>query len=345
MIRSFEINPLPCLALAAALAAAGCGSGDDDSGEAEVPTLQIASEPAVEAVDEERLELKLSPGDRFPLMKSVEQTVTQGDGPQGVRSRSLLELLLAIVVEDVRSDGRKLLSVRYQRVRYVQEIDGERIEFDSTAPPRSVPLAVEPYRRLVDNGFSFWLGPDNRIHDLVGFDEFLKRCMTDVPPARRADVLAQFARTTSEEGIANFVDDSIGILPYAGAKGDRASLVREGSTWNREQRFAQPLPVFLRTEYTLRELTDELAHIDVLGTIGPSTTYRPTDEDIDRVRVHVRNGHSFGSCTIRRDTGLPVESRIERVFDMTVRVPGGEQFAQQKRIVTTIRTFPQQPTP
>ncbi|MEX0715193.1 MAG: DUF6263 family protein [Planctomycetaceae bacterium] len=345
MIPSAGLSLFRCLALAAPLAAAGCGWGGDDAAEAEIPTLRIASEPAEEAVDEVRLELKLSPGDRFPLLKTVEQTVTQGDGPQGVRSRSLLELLLAILVEDVRPDGRKLLSVRYQRVRYVQEIDGERIEFDSTAPPRSVPLAVEPYRRLVDNGFSFWLSPDNRIHDLVGFDEFLKRCMADVPPARRSEVLAQFDRTTSEEGIANFVDDSIGILPYAGAKGDRASVVRKGSTWNREQRFAQPLPVHLQTEYTLRELTDELAHVDVLGTIGPSTTYRPTHEDDDRVRVHVRNGHSFGSCAIRRDTGLPVESRIERLFDMTVRVPGGEQFPQQKRIVTTIRTFPQQATP
>src|SRR5690606_16904531 len=114
---------------------------------------------------------------------------------------SSLEMLMAITVEDVRPDGRKLFNVRYQRVRYVQEIDGERVEFDSTARPTAIPPEVAPYRRLVDNGFSFWLGPDNRIDDLVGFDEFLKRCVQDVPPARRGEVLAQFARTSSEEGI------------------------------------------------------------------------------------------------------------------------------------------------
>ncbi|MEX0703101.1 MAG: DUF6263 family protein [Planctomycetales bacterium] len=334
------VRGLLCLA---PLCVAGCG-WEDEAEEAEVPALEAATTapPKAPLLEEERLELKLAPGDRFPLMKTVEQTITQGRGAEGSESRSLLEMLLAITVEDVQPDGRKLLGVRYQRVRYVQDVAGERVEFDSAAPPHSVPLAAEPYRRLVDNGFSFWLGADNRVRDLVGFDEFLRRCVQDVPIAQRADVLARFSRTTSEEGIANFIDDSIGILPYASERGERASVVREGSTWSREQRFEQPLPVYLRTDYTLRRLTGEVAHVDVLGTIGPSTTYRPTQEAADGVRIRIRNGHSFGSCTIRRDTGLPVESRIERLFDMTVLVPGGGEFEQQKRIVTTIRTFPQQ---
>jgi len=60
------------------------------------------------------------------------------------------------------------------------------------------------------------------------------------------------------------------------------------------------------------------------------------------VQLYIRGGKSFGSCLIDRKTGLPLESKIERFLETTVKLASGKEFEQQKEIVTTIRAFPHQ---
>lgn len=287
------------------------------------------------------LQLELQQGDRFPLLKTVEQTVSQSVGRGSVLNRSRLELLLEIEVDNVRKN-RILLSVRYHRVRFTRIVDGERIEYDSESPPNPVPLEVQAYHGLVDNGFSFWLGPDNRIVELAGFRDFLERCVREVPPDRRQQVLRRLAATTGDEGIANFVDDSIGLLPYGEAAEEKQIGV--GSHWTRERQVVQPTPMYLSSRCTLTDLDETTANIEIVGNITPSATYGPADGSNRNVRLKVHGGHTFGNCTVQRETGLPLDSRIERYIDMTVQLPDGAEFEQQKRLVTTIRAFPQQGT-
>lgn len=332
----------------------GCGwSGDaeDDSAEAPVPKAETA--PVAQL---ERLELRLHPGDRFPLMKTVVQELQQSSVLGPATSQTRLELLLTLTVEEIAAD-RKRLGVRYNRVRYSQDVAGAKLDYDSAATRGAIPKAALPYHGLVGNGFSFWIGQDNQILEPVGFSEFLERCVRDVPLEERREVLAKFAQTTADEGIANFVDDSIGLLPYdVDGKRDGGN-VAEGDSWSRERRLLQPMPLYLKTRYTLRELTPHVAEIDVLGTVTNATT---TDSEAASRKVTpasaesggvgasstpdvvVKRGSTLGSCTIDRGTGLPLKSHVERYLDMTVTLPNGLEFEQRKRTVTTIQAFPQQ---
>ncbi len=305
-----------------------------------LPSADKAVEP-LPPTSEEKLDLRLNLGDRFPLQKIVTQTLTQAspDGP--VTSHSTLELLLAITVEEIRGD-RKRLAVRYQHVRYRHDVAGQRVEYDSNSPAAPIPLQVQAYHGLVNNGFSFWIGPDNRVVELVGFGDFLKRCVEGVAPAHRQAVQTNLAALSGDEGIANFVDDSIGLLPFRVDGKGRRAVVKVGDTWTRERQFVQPLPMYESSKYTLKALNDHIAEIDIVGGITCSTTYGPSDQQNKDVRVTVRGGHSFGRCLIDRCTGLPLNSQIERHLDMLVQLSDGVQFEQRKHIVTTIRAFPQQ---
>src|SRR5690606_31855409 len=60
------------------------------------------------------------------------------------------------------------------------------------------------------------------------------------------------------------------------------------------------------------------------------------------VNITVNGGKSFGSCTIDRNSGLPISSKIERFIDMTVDLSDGHKFDQRKLIVTSIHAFPVQ---
>lgn len=330
----------------------GCGGGEDavDTSPQDVPvatvdaTNQQASAPSVEPA---RLELRVRKGQRFPLLKTVRQTLRQSTAEGETVGESELTLLMGITVVDVAADGRKLLQVDYDKVQYSQDVADRRFSYDSTNPPNVIPDEALAYHGLAHNGFQFWLGADNRILEPVAFNEFLERCVRAVPVHRRKEALDTLTRSSGEgnEGIANFVDDSIGLLPLATKEDPNASLVWEGKTWRRDRRFLQPVPVYVDSVCTVTTLNDYVAEIEIVGRVAPSNDFAAPGVRVGGVAMRVVGGQSLGSCVIRRDTGLPQSARIERTVDMEVRLAGGSIFPQRKTIITTIQSFPQQSSP
>lgn len=308
-------------------------------------TQQPPVEVAPVSLREEKvevLELNLAVNQRFPMIKTVEQTLSQASAAGVVQSKSKLELILALTVEELQEDGRKRLRVQYSGVKYSHDIAGEKVSFDSNRSSGPAPPEVQAYQGLVQNGFSFWIGPDNKIIELVGFDQFMQRCLQNTPVSQRETVLAKISETSGDDGVANFIDDSIGLLPYNINKEHQGGAVRVGESWTKTRRLTQPIPMVLKTEYTLRELNDKIARINIAGDIAASKISSPINQHGKSVQLFIRGGKSFGSCLLDRQTGLPLESRIERFLETTVKLENGKQFEQQKQIVTTIRAFPHQ---
>ncbi len=294
--------------------------------------------------NEGELELKLKVGDRFPLTKRVEQRLTQADG-QGVSVyRSLTEMLLSLSVEEIR-DGNKLLSVRYHRVRYGHDIAGKKVEYASDSPQQAIPPEALAYAGLHENGFSFWIGPDNRVRELVGFAEFLQRCVRNVPPQYRQSVMVQLEGTHSENDLANFVDDGIGLLPYSDNPRHPAVAVRVGSAWDLKPRLSEgPIPMQVNTRCVLKDLTDSTAEISLIGKIAPDAAPVVVRDGNREMRVFVKGGHCSGTCKIDRRTGLPTNSQVNRYLEMTVQMADGSEIQQRKETLTTINSFLDQPT-
>ena len=343
-----RLTPGAVFAVLAAAGMAGCGSDDIEPSAgppaermppAPSATVQTAQKPAA---PRSGLELRLAPGQRFPARKVVEQTLTQQSGPEPVVGRTRLELWLMMTVEETEPAGRTRLRVDYQRVHYLHDVPGEWFEFDSDNPVASVPPAAAPYLGLVGNGFSFWIGPDRRIAEAIGFGEFLDRCVREVPLEQRSAVLQQFAQLIDAAEIANFVDDSFGFLPDAGQ-----GQPRVGATWTRERRLGRTLPLHLTCQCTLSELSEHAAEIDIAGHVAPTAILEPIGGggDSGGVRISVRGGHATGHCTVDRQTGLPLRSMIERRVEMLVEPADGPPFVQHKHLLTTIESFPEQPAP
>ena len=301
---------------------------DQTSSESFDPEQPEAREPRGE------LKLQLLPGDQFPLRKQVITTLVQtaSDGTKQT-IQSELNLMMAIRVEEV-TEGRTRLGVRYNRVIFEQSMDGQKLVYSSVHPPAQIPVAAQAYHDMVNNGFSFWIGKDNQINEPVGFQEFLAGCLKNVPPALHNQVLLSMEAGSGENGISDFVDNTIGLLPFG-------QDVTPGQVWTRPRTIGRPIPMVVQCTYTLQELTPAEAVVKITGDITPSQTInKAVHTQQDEVNVTVLGGSTMGQCTIFRDTGLPKESFTERVVNMTVDLGNGLVFDQTKTVVTRVEAFP-----
>ena len=285
----------------------------------------------------DKLELRLKLGDRFPLMKTVEQTLVQRSEFVPALARTKLELTLIITVEEVRSDALRL-GVRYSRVAYQHDVNGQQLFYDSANHQGAVPWDAIPYAGMVDNGFSFWLGRNNSIRELVGYKDFLERCVANVPLERRETLLSEISNRFGDDGVANFVDDTIGLLPYDSTVDEEsATRVMPGDLWTRERRLMQPIPIHLMSAYRLLSLNDSSAEIEITGRVA--TGEAGTQNDTGRLRII--GGQSLGHCTVDRATGLPLEMQLSRFIKMQLTTADNQSVIQEKQIQTTIRSYPE----
>jgi hypothetical protein len=343
--------------------AAGCfGSGEETvdaelSGQDPVATAPVAPVPAPSgkpaapvptAQALPALELNLKVGDRFPLRKVVEQELTQPSADNTLAtSRSRLELLLSLEVEEFKDptklpandprSGFKRFSVRYHRVRFERQLSDHTVRYDSAQPPSRIPAEALGYHGLVNNTFQFWMDADNQIKEMVGFDAFLDRCLDHVPEDRKSQVRTLLAANSGADGIANFVDDSLGILPK--------NAVREGDQWTRSRNVIQPVPMRVETRYTLRSVAPAVADIEIVGSVFPSVTFRPAETADRDLSLNILGGQVFGTCQVDRRTGLPIESRLQQEMRMRVTIAGGIEFDQRKITTTTVNLFQSQSAP
>lgn len=285
----------------------------------------------------EKLELHLEQGDRFPLVKTVEQTLIQKSDIAPAMARTKLELTLIITVNDVKADAI-LLGVRYNRVSYKHDVNGQLLSYDSASHQGEVPWDAIPYAGMVNNGFSFWLGRNNSIRELVGYKAFLEQCVANVPISRRETLMSEISNRFGDDGVANFVDDTIGLLPYDNTVDQAAATrVMPGDLWTRERRLMQPIPIHLTSTYRLASLNKESAEIEITGRVAAGEAGAPSDVG----RLRILGGQSVGRCVVDRATGLPLEMNLSRFIKMQLTTSDNQRVIQEKQIETKIRTFPE----
>ncbi len=318
----------------------------DDSVEEPARVAAVAGTPAAATA---KPDLGPKVGDRFPLLKTVKQTLQQ-PSPQGwAVSRSVVETWLTVSIEEIRrvesqrpeqnarGDQKRML-VKFDRIRFSQELPGQpRIEYDSSTPTEPVPPAALAYQGLKDNSLGFWLSADNQVVELVGFEQFVNRCLQDVPPERRRQMAAAIAVPTAAEGIATFVDENIGLLPGTAA--------REGDSWLRDRQVLQPVPLHVSQKHTLRQIAADVADIDIQGVISAPIPNGPPSLPGREVRIAIRGGQSQGRCRLDRRTGLPLDSRVEQSLEMTAYMPNGTEFDQYKSTITSVQVIADEARP
>ncbi|HEY0983165.1 DUF6263 family protein [Schlesneria sp.] len=354
-LKTATAAPLVALLLSLTLCVTGAGCSylmptvvDDD-----IDLAELDDDGKQELVDEEEedefeeldespskvqdLDGKSKSGDRYPLSKTVEHRLTQIDNEGTRTSTSRAEIQLTLVVDRVLSDGRKQMSVTYDRVQFEQLSGGKRVFYSSDKLGEPVPPEAFLYAGLAGNGFGFWLDASNQVSDVTGFSDFLQRCLRSVPLEHRENVKMQLDASKSEDGVATFIDDSVGMLPYRFDPRHTNVAVSQGTEWELAPRYCDsPVQMITNVQCVLRELTANFADIRLTGQIsGPNEPVTVLHAE-GEFTVLVKGGKCNGTCRIDRRTGLPTLSQIQHDVDLVIEFPDGNRVEQNKVTFSTL---------
>lgn len=341
---------ISCGILLCVVISSGCQRSDDtqrladagnESSPASTAAIPVAQAAPADLVD---LQLRVEQGDRFPLIKTVEQQVVQSS--QAATANAVTRLQLSLTLTVVESDPEStVFDVRYTRVHYAHNVNGQHTVYDSGTPGTAIPYDAVPYAGLIGQGYAVRVGRNHQVIELIGHDQFMQRCLARVPADRRQSLMNETAVRFGDQGVAGFVPDTLGILPFNDkVQPDLACRVQEGDSWTLERTLMQPVPVHLDSTCRLVRVTPTMAEIDMAGRITPGQTYAAGSGSV-RDSVRILGGTTEGVCTVDRHLGLPLEVRRRELLNLQVSTESGAVIDQEKRITTEIRIFPQERGP
>ena len=263
-------------------------------------------------------------GSTFQLLKTVNQTLVQKATNPPATASTQLRTWMTIRVDDVAA-GNTLLSLRFDRVAYDQNVNGQQLSYDSEVASASVPLHLQAYASLVNNGFQFNVTDGRRVGQVLGYAEFLQQCGQQLDEQIRAQSIA--AMQDSSRAVTNFVDESCGLVP-------NVSTTQVGDVWNSPQTIAANPPTNIQLRCRLLSVTDERVEIDMSGT------YQPTVAVPNTTGVTINNCRTLGTCQFDRATGLPLQLDRSLYLTLSVTTADGQLVPQEKHIRTTIEQLP-----
>lgn len=259
-------------------------------------------------------------GQQFTYEKSITHTLTQATGDPSNKSVVQIDLVFTLWVEEIQQD-RTRFGLRFQQVKYSQNIAGEKIEYDSEARPETIPAAVQAVHDLTQQKLSIWRDAQGVISQLSGW-----------PKQDSAIRTVSHSQAAEVPTISDLLDPAFDLLAEARTRDKLA----EGQSWITQQQFAGTVSLIEKLNCFCKSKNSQSVDVDVTGTITPGLNLED-HQFANSSPVKVSSGHTIGKVRYDVNTGLPEHSTWQRYILMQVNLESGEKFEQRKDTRTALK--------
>jgi Family of unknown function (DUF6263) len=214
-------------------------------------------------------------------------------------------------------DKNTVITQKIEGVKLTINVAGNPITFDSSLPTGQNTALGEFFRALVGTEFRLTLDKDNKVIDIKGREEFLKKLT-----AANQTMEPLLKAILTEEALKQMADPTFGITP--------PNAVAKGDTWTRETRLnLGPIGSYKGTfKYKYEGQDDknkDLAKISVEITL----VYEPPTADatqlpfrIKEAKLTSKNGKGTITFDIKKGRLEKSEQKIELEGKLTIEIAG-----------------------
>lgn len=254
------------------------------------------------------LRYRFDVGQSYRTLMVSEQDISQTIMGQVQDVQSSSSSVVRTTVLEVDPDGSALVRTVYESFKMSQRSPMGSVEYDSSNPPDSVPVAARPYAALVGSEFTMRISPQGGMTDVQGMEAMMDRVLeTSGLPA--GPMLEQTRESVSQmmEGMWS----GVSTLP--------AEPIVVGDSWGSTAPPAAGLPFNFETTLTLVGRRNGVAMIDIRVVMGEGESTMEIGPMTMRYDVE---GEQTGTMEIDEATGWPIRSRLEGSFSGTIEMEG-----------------------
>jgi Family of unknown function (DUF6263) len=246
------------------------------------------------------------------LQATFDQKLTQGKEDSVITYNQTLSLGYTFTTQAIAPNGVVTVKVTYDSVKFKQESPQGTFEYDSTKPPPTVNTMARAFVALPGQSVTLEVKPDGHVSAVHGQKEMIDAILTklDLPEGvEKANVEKMLRSEYSEKAIKDDMETMLLIYP------DHPVLV--GDHWVRHMQLAKVVPMTLYNTFTLKDVTNGTATLDVKSTLATDATTKPLDLGNQHLRYHL-SGEQNGLMKLNLDDGVVRSAEITQNISGTI---------------------------
>ncbi|MFW0714902.1 DUF6263 family protein [Pedobacter sp. N23S346] len=191
----------------------------------------------------------------------------------------------------------KDIEVTYKRIFMKSKGMGNEMEMDSENADTT---KENSFRGLKGATFHMVMLPNGAIKSLTGIEQMLNNMVSKMKAdsAMAANIKASLSQQFNAEGMKQTMESSLKIYP------DKP--VKIGDSWTVDTKMQLTMPVETITKYTLKEVKDNIAFLNINGTLLSKGSFQSMGNKIDTDLT----GTNVGDAELDIKTGLILKSHL-----------------------------------
>jgi hypothetical protein len=203
----------------------------------------------------------------------------------------------------------KDIEVTYKRIFMKSKGKGNLLEMDSDDADTT---KENSFRGLKGATFHMVMLPDGSIRSLTGIDQMVTKMVSKMKAdsAKAANITASLSQQFNAEGMKQTMESSLKIYPN--------KSVKIGDSWTVDTKMQLTMPVETITKYTLKAVKDNIAYLNINGTLISKGSFQSMGNKIDTDLT----GTNVGDAELDLKTGLILKSHLRMELSGKMQIGG-----------------------
>jgi hypothetical protein len=203
----------------------------------------------------------------------------------------------------------KDIEVTYKRIFMKSKGKGNLLEMDSDDADTT---KENSFRGLKGATFHMVMLPDGSIRSLTGIDQMVTKMVSKMKAdsAKAANIKASLSQQFNAEGMKQTMESSLKIYPN--------KSVKIGDSWTVDTKMQLTMPVETITKYTLKAVKDNIAYLNINGTLISKGSFQSMGNKIDTDLT----GTNVGDAELDLKTGLILKSHLRMELSGKMQIGG-----------------------
>jgi len=244
------------------------------------------------------LSFNVKKGDKYKITTITNQKITMKVMEQDMKMDQQMTMEYLYDITDVDKEGIATVRVKYDYIVMKSSVAGINIEIDTRKESSKSNIESKPYFALIGQGFAFKVDKHGVIKSIEGVDAMLDKVMeglNTLEPAQKEAFVTMIKQNFGEEALKQALSQLTDIYPK--------KEVNVGETWKTEQKLTYGIPMVISTDWTLKEIQDGFASVDVKSHINANADGKPIDMMGLKV-IYKITGDQTGNLKLNKENGL-----------------------------------------